>query len=475
MKFIIEKNYINGEWIHAHDNATITVINPATNDIIGIVPDATSAQVEAAITAAHQAQSEWAATTAYERSVLLRRWAELINQNKDELARIITMECGKPLKESIAEANTSNIEWNAGEAIRNYGRTIPSDKKDRKLTVIRQPIGVCGMITPWNFPMAMITRKAAPAFAAGCTIVLKPDHRTPFTALALAKLAEEAGFPKGVLNVVTGDAGAIGKIFTTHPLVKKISFTGSTRVGKLLMEQSAPTLKRVSFELGGNAPFIVCEDADLEMTFKGLFEGKIRNTGQTCVAPNRIFVHRKIYDRFIEGLLPRVKALKTGNGLDDGIEVGPLIDQSGVEKVEHVVNDAIQKGAHLLHGGETPKQGSNFYLPTILTDVPQNAECEQTEIFGPVFAISTFEDDAECLARCNATNVGLASYVFTQNIKRMDFYTTGLQYGMVGVNTGLISFAGAPFGGYKESGFHREGGTEGLEAYLETKYIAVQN
>jgi succinate-semialdehyde dehydrogenase/glutarate-semialdehyde dehydrogenase len=471
MKFIIEKNYINGEWIHAHDNATITVTDPATNDIIGTVPDATAEQAEAAILAAHQAQSEWAATDAYTRSKLLRKLFDLMMVHREELSTVMTMENGKPISESRAETDyaASFIDWFADEAKRAYGRIIPAAVKNREIKIIKQPIGVCGIITPWNFPSAMLTRKIGAAFAAGCTVIVKPDHRTPYSAIALAKLAEEAGFPKGVFNIITGDSGMIGKIFTTHELVKKITFTGSTKIGKLLMEQSSSTLKRMSLELGGNAPFIICEDADLDIALDQLMIAKMRNTGQSCVAANRIFISQKIHDQFIEKLLPRVKALQQGK------DYGPAIDQKAVEKWEYLVSDAIQKGAHLKLGGESPAQGSNFYLPTILTNVPQTAECEQSEIFGPVFAISSFENDAESLTRSNATNVGLASYVFTTDVKRLDFYTTGLQYGMVGANTGLVSFAGAPFGGYKESGFNREGGSEGLEAYLETKYIAVQN
>jgi succinate-semialdehyde dehydrogenase/glutarate-semialdehyde dehydrogenase len=470
-QFIIEKNYINGEWIHAQDKATITIHNPANNEILGIVPDATSEQTEAAILAAHQAQSGWAALDAWQRSKLLRKLYDLMVAHKDALAEIMTLENGKPLSESKAEIDyaASFIDWFADEAKRAYGRIIPAAVKNREIKIIKQPIGVVGIITPWNFPSAMLTRKIGAAFAAGCTVIVKPDHRTPYSALALAKLAEEAGFPKGVFNIITGDATMIGKIFTTHELVKKITFTGSTRVGKILMEQSSSTLKRMSLELGGNAPFIICEDADLDLALEQIMIAKMRNTGQSCVAANRIFISDKIQEKFIEKLLPKVNVLQQGK------DYGPMIDQTAVEKLEHLVNDAIQKGAHLAHGGETPKQGSNFYLPTILTNVPQNAECEQVEIFGPVFAISSFENDQEALARSNATNVGLASYVFTKDIKRADYYTTGLQYGMVGMNTGLISFAGAPFGGYKESGFHREGGSEGLEAYLETKYIAVQN
>ena len=465
---LIQKNYINGEWIDAKDNATITVYNPADQSIVGITPDVTTEQTEQAILAAHQAQDTWAAINAYTRAKLIRRFFELMVEYKEELSRIMTLENGKSITESRAEIDyaASFIEWFAEEAKRSYGRTIPAATDNREIKVIRQPIGVVGIITPWNFPSSMLTRKIGAAFAAGCTVVVKPDHRTPYSAIALAKICEMAGFPKGVFNIITGDSEMIGKILCEHDLVKKITFTGSTRVGKILMAQSASTLKRLSFELGGNAPFIICEDADIDAAIEGIMVAKLRNTGQSCVAANRIFVHEKIHDAFLEKLLPRVQAHQ---------DLGPLIDQKAVEKMEHLVTEAINHGAHLMHGGEHPKQGSNFYPVTVLTNVPQAAEIETAEIFGPLFAISKFSDDNEALTRANAVTVGLASYVFTTNIKRMNVYTTGLQFGMVGVNTGLISFAGAPFGGYKESGFAREGGSEGLDAYLETKYISVQS
>ncbi|MDB5477930.1 MAG: Aldehyde dehydrogenase [Alphaproteobacteria bacterium] len=474
---IIQKNYINGEWTAPRDNATITVYNPANNDILGIIPDLGAEETESAILAAHRAQDDWAALTAYERGGMLRKWYELMVRHREELALVMTLENGKPLAESRGELDyaSSFIDWFAEEAKRSYGRQIPSAQKNRTLQTIKQPVGVCGIITPWNFPAAMITRKIAAAFAAGCTVVVKPDHRTPYSAIALVKLAEEAGIPKGVFNLITGDAATIGGVLTQHDLVKKISFTGSTPVGRLLMAQGASTLKRMSLELGGNAPFIVCEDADLTVALDALMAGKIRNAGQACVAPNRIFVHEKIYDEFVEALTLRVRALKMGDGREDGVQLGPLIDQKAVEKMEHLVTDAVNKGAHLVLGGESPGQGSNFYPVTILSDVSQEAECEQGEIFGPVFALSSFSDDAECLARSNASEVGLAAYVMTQSLRRMDFYTRGIECGMVGVNSGVISFAAAPFGGYKQSGLHREGGEEGLDAYLQTKYIAVQN
>lgn len=468
---LIQKNYINGHWIEAKDNATITVHNPVDQTIIGIIPDANAQSVEDAVLAAHQAQDAWAATDAYTRSKLIRKLYDLMTEHKEELAQIMTLENGKPLIEARAEMDyaSSFIEWFAEETKRAYGRIVPASTANREVKVIRQPVGVVGIITPWNFPSAMLTRKIGAAFAAGCTVVVKPDHRTPYSAIALAKLAEIAGFPKGVFNILTGDSELIGKILCEHALVKKITFTGSTRVGKILMAQSSSTLKRLSFELGGNAPFIVCEDANIDAAIDGIMIAKMRNTGQSCVAANRIFLHEKIHDVFIEKLLPRAKALKLK------IDTGPLIDQKAVEKMEHLVTDAIESGAHLLLGGTSPEQGSNFYPTTILSNVPQTAKIETDEIFGPVFAISKFSNDSEALTRANAASVGLASYIFTTGAKRMAFYTNGLQFGMVGVNTGLVSFAGAPFGGYKESGFAREGGSEGLDAYLEIKYIAIQN
>jgi succinate-semialdehyde dehydrogenase/glutarate-semialdehyde dehydrogenase len=475
--FIIEKNYINGQWSEAKNRATFPVKNPADDKVIGYVPDMGAEEVEAAIQAAHHAQPGWAALTAYERGKLIRRLFDLINDNKEELSALMTLENGKPLAESRAEIDYGNsfFDWFAEEGKRAYGQMIPAGQKDRSIHVIKQPVGVCGIITPWNFPAAMITRKIGAAFAAGCTVVVKPDHRTPFSALAMAKLAEEAGFPAGVLNVVTGDAAKIGEILTTHPLVKKISFTGSTNIGRLLMKQSSSTLKHLSFELGGNAPFIVCEDADVDAALDGLITGKVRNSGQTCVAPSRLLVAEKIYHEFMDKLTMTIKNLKIGNGMADHVQVGPLIDEKAVQKMEKIVKDALQKGARLVVGGERHALGGNFYQPTLLGEVPVDALAEQEEIFGPIFAVSAFHTDEECLARANAVEAGLSSYVYTSSLQRMNFYTQGLQAGMIGVNTGIVSFAAAPFGGVKQSGFGREGAQQGLEAYLETKYIAVQN
>ena len=387
--FIIEKNYINGEWVTGP--AAITVTNPATGETLGTVPDMAVEQVEQAIAAAHAAFPAWAALTAYERAAIMHRWSDLIMANQQELARIITLESGKPLKEALAEANTNNIDWNAEEAKRAYGQTIPSPAAGRDLLTIKQPVGVCGMITPWNFPFAMITRKVAPALAAGCTVVLKPDTQTPFTALALAKLAEQAGFPKGVLNIITGDAALIGKILTTHPKVRKISFTGSTRVGKILMTQAAGTIKNISLELGGNAPFIVFDSADMSQTIKALLDAKIRNAGQTCICPNRVFVQGGIYDDFMQRLTAAFQGLKVGNGIEDGVQVGPLINQQGLEKVERLVTRAIMGGAHLVTGGKVHALsytlGGTFYEPTILTDIDPAMEISCEEIFGPVVAV----------------------------------------------------------------------------------------
>lgn len=470
MDLLLQKNYVDGKWIEIDPDAAMAVENPVDHELIGYVPDASDAQIEQAIMAAHQARESWADVDAYSRSRLLRRLYELMIEQKEELARIMTLENGKNIAEARAEIDyaASFIDWFAEEAKRNYGRTLPAAMAGRDIRVIHQPLGVVGVITPWNFPSSMLTRKIGAAFAAGCPVIVKPDHRTPYSAIALARLCEIAGFPPGVFNLITGDAEKIGRVFCTHPLIRKVTFTGSTRIGKILMAQSASTLKHLSFELGGNAPYILCEDADLDAAIDGLMIAKMRNTGQSCVAANRIFVHHSLYESFLEKLLPRVQKLQPG------IDTGPLIDRNAVGKMGAFVRDAVAKGAKLLLGGQETPEGSYFYPPTILRDVPADADCERDEIFGPIFAVSSFDSDEQALARANAVPVGLASYVFTRDGKRANLYERKLAFGMVGVNTGMISFAGAPFGGYKESGFGREGGSEGIQAYLETKYIAVQ-
>ncbi len=459
---------IDGQWLNAADGKTMTVKNPANDDEIGTIPRASGKEVAAAIEAAHEAFPKWADLTAYERSKILRKWWELILVNKENLAQIMTLESGKPVPESRAEIDyaASFVEFFAEEIKRPMGEIIPAAVANRSIRTILQPVGVCGMITPWNFPSSMVTRKAAAAFAAGCTVVLKPDHRTPYSATALGVLAQQAGMPPGVFNIVTGDAAEIGKIFCAHPKIAKIGFTGSTRVGKILMEQSAPFLKKLSLELGGNAPFIVCDDADLDIAVEQAVIGKFRNAGQSCVSPSRFFVAKNHYDVFLKALEPKVAALKTGT------DIGPLIDTAAVAKVDELVQGSIKKGARLIIGGTSNK---NFYSPTLLADVPADSPIEQNEIFGPVMAVSPFDSDEQALQRANAVDVGLAAYVFTTSLKREKFFTEKLQFGMVGVNTGMMSFAGSPFGGVKESGFGREGARQGLEAYLETKAITVQN
>lgn len=474
MALLIEKNLIDGQWIDAGDGKTIDVHNPANGDLIGKVPHMNAAKTEKAIQAAFKAQKDWAGKTAYERAKILQKWAALIWDNLEELAQIITRECGKPIAEARTEATPTNIEWNAEEAKRIYGRTIPANVDGRDILTIQQPVGVCGMITPWNFPMAMITRKVVPALAAGCTVVLKPDHRTPFSALALGKLAQEAGLPDGVLNIVTGDAAEIGKVLTTHALVRKISFTGSTPVGKSLMQQAASTVKKISLELGGNAPFIVFDKTDMDVALAALLQGKIRNSGQTCVCPNRIYLHEAIHDAFVEKLVAAVGKLKTGDGFDADVKVGPLIDEKGLAKVERLITSARDAGAKVLLGGKRHALGGTFYEPTIITGVTAEMEISREEIFGPVFAIQKFSSEEDVVRLANDTVYGLVSYVCSNDLPQVQRVMRALEYGMVGVNTGLVSFAGAPFGGMKESGLGREGGIEGIGEYLETKYIALQ-
>jgi len=470
---IIEKNYIDGEWVGHQE--TIAVTNPATGETLGHIPKMSAAEVEKAIAAAHAAFPSWSAKTVYERAEIMRKWGDLIARHKDDIAKIITQESGKPLKEALGEVHSGNIDWSAEEAKRAYGRNIPTPVAGRDIMVIKQPIGVSGMITPWNFPFSMITRKVSPALAAGCTVVLKPDDQTPFTALALARLAEEAGLPKGVLNIITGDAPTIGKILTTHDKVRKISFTGSTRVGKLLMAQASETVKKVSLELGGNAPFIVFDSADMDVVIKSMLEAKIRNAGQTCVCPNRAYVHNTRHDEFVTRLTEEFKKLKIGNGLEDGVQVGPLINAKGLEKVERLVTRALDAGAKVVVGGKRHALGGTFYEPTILTGIKPEMEISCEEIFGPVVAVQKFTDENDVIRQANDTTFGLASYFFTSDLRQMQRVSKALEYGMVGVNTGMMSFACAPFGGVKQSGIGRECGTEGVEEYLETKYIAVQS
>ncbi len=467
--------FINGQWIDADNKKTFSVMNPFDQTILGQVPECGTAETVRAIEAAESAFLKWRALTAKERSDLLWRWAKLIDENKEDLARLMTLEQGKPLTESRGEIDYGNafIKWFAEEGRRIYGDIIPSNKPHQHLLVIKQPLGVVGAITPWNFPMAMITRKCAPALAAGCTVVIKPAEDTPFSALALAVLSEQAGIPAGVINVITGVPEKIGMELTSNPLVKKISFTGSTAVGKLLMKQSAATVKKVSLELGGNAPFIVFDDADLESAIKGVMASKFRNTGQTCVCANRILVHDTIYDDFTEKLLHAVKQLKIGNGLNNDVQQGPLINQAAVEKVKDHIADAKTKGATIRLGGQSHAAGKLFFEPTVMTDVTSQMKVAREETFGPVAPLFRFKTEEEAIQMANATQFGLASYFYTRDMGRVWRVAEALEYGMVGINEGIMSTEVAPFGGYKESGIGREGSKYGIEEYVEIKYLCM--
>ncbi|MEN9611023.1 MAG: Succinate-semialdehyde dehydrogenase [Bacteroidota bacterium] len=473
-KWLKSQAFINGSWVHADSGKTMEVTNPFDNSLITNVPDMGQPETQRAIEAAHQAFQSWKKTTAGERARLLKQLFSLLMEHQTELAYLLTLEQGKPLAEAKGEIGygASYIEWFAEEARRNYGDTILGQEADKRILVIKQPIGVVGIITPWNFPNAMLTRKMAAALAAGCTIVIKPAEATPLSALALAALAEQAGFPKGVINIVTTSTPVvIGKELTSNPLVRKISFTGSTPVGKWLMQQSGQTLKKLSLELGGNAPFIVFDDADLDAAVAGAMISKYRNAGQTCVCANRIYVQSAVYQPFIEKLTQAVKALKVGNGLENGTVIGPLIDQKAFEKVDRLVKDAISKGAKLLTGGKKHAFGGTFYEPTILTDANKEMALTQEEIFGPVAPIYRFETENEVIQKANDTPFGLAAYFYGQNMNRIWRVAEALEYGIVGINTGLISTAVAPFGGIKESGFGREGSKYGMDDYLEMKYM----
>ncbi len=470
-----QQNYINGQWVDAKEGGIFDVLNPFDNSKIGTAPMMGQAETERAIEAAALAFQSWKQKTAEERCALVRRWADLIEANKQDLAIIMTMELGKPVKESIGEIDYGNSfnYWFAEEGRRIYGDVIPTHMNDRRLLVVKQPVGVCAAITPWNFPHAMITRKAAPALVAGCTIVIKPAEATPYSALALAVLAEEAGIPPGVINIVTGDPVAIGQVFSTHPAVKKLSFTGSTRVGKILMKQASDTVKKLSLELGGNAPFIVFEDADVDAAVLGLMVAKFRNTGQACVAANRVYVHDEVYDAFVKKLIPLVEAFKLGNGLIEGSTMGPLINQAAVDKVDALVQDAVLKGGKVLCGGARDPISPNAYKPTILVNLPAGVRISCEEIFGPVIAMYRFKDEADVIAQANNTEYGLASYFYSRDIGRVWRVAEALDYGMVSINQGLFSVASAPFGGVKESGFGREGSKYGVEDYVKIKYLCM--
>lgn len=462
---------IDGQWISSEHRIDVT--NPATGARVGSVPRLGAAETERAVLAAQAAWPAWRARTAKERAAVLRRWYELIQAHADDLARIMTAEQGKPLAEARGEITyaASFIEWFAEEARRAYGDTIPAPLSSQRIVVTKEPIGVCAAITPWNFPAAMITRKAGPALAAGCTMVLKPASQTPLTALALVALAERAGVPAGVLSVVTGSAADIGRVLATHPAVRKLSFTGSTEVGRTLMKQTADSIKKVSMELGGNAPFIVFEDADLDAAVEGAMISKYRNAGQTCVCANRLYVHAKVYDAFAAKLVAAVQALKVGDGLAEGVRVGPLIDDKALAKVEEHIADALAKGARVLAGGQRHALGRSFFEPTVLADVTSDMAVAREETFGPLAPLFRFESEDEVVALANDTEFGLASYFYARDLGRVWRVAERLEYGMVGVNTGLISNEVAPFGGVKQSGLGREGSHYGMDDYLVIKYI----
>lgn len=467
--------YIDGRWTNADNGATIEVVNPANGEQLGTVPKMGAAETRRAIEAANAALPAWRSKTAKERAAIMRRWFELMMENQQDLAVLMTSEQGKSLTESKGEIayGASFIEWFAEEGKRIYGETIPQHQADKRIVVIKQPVGVCAAITPWNFPTAMITRKAGPALAAGCTMVIKPASQTPYSALALCELAERAGMPKGVLSVVTGSAREIGGELTGNPIVRKLSFTGSTEVGKTLMKQCAETVKKTSMELGGNAPFIVFDDADLDAAVEGAMASKYRNSGQTCVCANRIYVQDGVYEAFADKLSAAVGKLKVGNGLEDGVNQGPLIDMAGVEKVEEHIKDALGKGAKLAIGGKRHALGGTFFQPTVLVDVTPNMKVANEETFGPVAPLFRFKTDAEAIELANATEFGLASYFYSRDIGRIWRVAEGLESGMVGINTGIISTEVAPFGGVKESGIGREGSSHGIEEYLEMKYLCI--
>ena len=468
-----QRCYVDGQWIDADDRGSIPVIDPALNTPLGTAPVFHASETRRAIDAASRAWPAWRAKTAKERSSVLRAWHDLMLANVDDLALILTAEQGKPLAEAKGEVTigAAYVEWFAEEAKRIYGDVIPTIGNDRRLVVVKEPVGVCAAITPWNFPCSMITRKVSPALAAGCTVVIKPAEATPFSAFALAELAHRAGFPPGVLNVITGDARSIGGEMCSNATVRKLSFTGSTEVGRLLMQQVAPTIKKISLELGGNAPFIVFDDADLDAAAEGAIISKYRNAGQTCVCANRFFVHEDVYDAFAAKLAERVRALKVGRGTEAGVTQGPLINAEAVEKVEEHLADATSRGAKVVTGGKRHALGGTFYEPTVLTGVTPQMQIFREETFGPVAPLIAFRDDAEVVELANRTEFGLASYFYSRDIGRIWRVAEALEYGMVGVNTGLITTEVAPFGGMKQSGLGREGSKYGVEEFVEVKYV----
>ena len=466
---------IAGSWRDAADGTTLAVSNPSTGATLGQIPNMGRAEAQQAVDAAAAALPGWRAFTAAQRAALLKNWHRLFLENKTALAQIMTAEQGKPLAEAEGEIAyaASFIEWFAEQGKRANGEIIPSPGADKRLMVIRQGVGVCAAITPWNFPAAMITRKAGPALAAGCTMVIKPANETPFTALAMAELANQAGIPQGVINVVTGQSREIGAVFTGDERVRKLSFTGSTEVGRVLMRQCAESIKKLSLELGGNAPFIVFDDADIDKAVEGALIAKFRNAGQTCVCANRLYVQNGVYDRFAEKLQQAVSKLHIGNGLEKGVTIGPLIDEKAVAKVEEHIADALEKGARVVCGGKAHERGGNFFQPTILVDVPANAKVSKEETFGPLAPLFRFKDEADVIAQANDTEFGLAAYFYARDLSRVFRVGEALEYGIIGINTGIISNEVAPFGGIKASGLGREGSKYGIEDYLEIKYMCI--
>ncbi|MDR5799141.1 MULTISPECIES: NAD-dependent succinate-semialdehyde dehydrogenase [Caballeronia] len=467
--------FLNGQWLNADDEKTIAVVNPATGAVIGNVPSMGAAETREAIDAANAAWPAWRALTAKSRAVIIRSWFELMIEHRDDLALILTSEQGKPLTEAKGEIEyaASFLEWFAEEGKRVYGDVVPTVASDKRIIVTKEPVGVCAAITPWNFPAAMITRKAGPALAAGCPIIVKPAALTPLTALAIAVLAERAGVPKGVFQVITGKSSEIGSVLTSSDVVRKMSFTGSTNVGAALMAQCAPTIKKLSLELGGNAPFIVFDDADIDAAVEGAIASKYRNAGQTCVCTNRMYVHDAIYDAFVEQLARAVAGLRVGNGLEDGVTQGPLIDEAAVQKVEAHIADAVSNGARLITGGRRHNLGHSFFEPTILADVTASMLVAREETFGPVAPVFRFHSEDEVIHFANDTEFGLAAYFFSRDVRRVWRVAERLEYGMVGVNTGLISNEVAPFGGVKQSGVGREGSHFGIDEYLVIKYLCL--
>ncbi len=474
-EFKIQTNYINGNWVDADSGETFDVKNPATGEVIGTVPMCGAAETKRAIDAANEAFKTFKKTSVVERVNMLRRLHDLILENDEALAQLLSEEQGKPIAEARGEVrfSASYVMWFAEEARRVYGDTVPSPWADRRIMVTKEPVGVVGAITPWNFPSSMLARKIAPAVAAGCTIVCKPAEATPYSGIAWGMLCEKAGIPAGVVNVLTGDPISIGKELTGNPLVSKITFTGSTRVGKILMTQSVPTVKKISMEMGGNAPFLVFDDADIDSAVEGAIASKFRNSGQTCVCTNRIYAQAGIYDKFIEKFSKATQAMKVGQANEEGVVQGPLINEAAVSKTEEFVKDALDKGGKIVTGGKRHELGNGFFEPTVISDATQDMMFSQDEIFGPVAPVYKFETEEEVIARANDTDFGLACYFYTQDLGRTFRVMEGLEYGLVGVNEGVITAVEAPFGGFKQSGVGKEGGHQGIQDYLEEKYVCI--